>query len=276
MLKLSGEPTVDFMCKLFNIIFSEGIYPEEWQKAMIVPIFKKGDRHSPDNYRGISLLSLLSKCYTSVLNKRLVTWIEKNEKIAGEQAGFRKGYSTVDHIFTLNAIVEKRLCKRGGKLYVCFVDLKKAFDSVKRDLLFDVMQKNGLSCKFMKAVVAMYKSVVACVRVDATAKTEFFDCPLGLRQGCMLSPILFSIFINEVADSIKENGLHGIQLLPGLIELFMLLFADDIALLSDTVKGLQNQLDVLNNTCKELCLNVNLNTTKVMVFRKGGFLGKGE
>jgi len=253
MLKLSGESTVEFMHKLFNTVFNEGIYPVEWQKAMIVPIFKKGDQHKPDNYRGISLLSLVSKCYTSILNKRLVTWAEENNKMSDAQAGFRKGYSTIDHIFTLSAIVEKSLGKRGGKLYVCFVDLRKAFDSVRRDLLLEIMEKNGLSSKFMNAILSMYKSVVSCVRVGAT-QTEFFECPVGLRQGCMLSPILFSIFINEIAANIEKDGLHGIQLLPGLLELFILLFADDIALLTDSVRKLQNHLNILNSMCEELML----------------------
>jgi hypothetical protein len=70
--------------------------------------------------------------------------------------------------------------------------------------------------------------------------------------------------------------MHGVQFLPGLIELFILLFADDIALLSDTALGLQNQINIMNETCKRLYLNVNIDKTKVMVFRKGGYLGRNE
>ena len=100
MLKVAGETAVQFLTKLFNVLFDQGVYPEEWSKAIIVLIFKKGKENITDNYRGISLLSLVSKCYTSVLNKRLVTWAEQN--------GFREGYSTTDHIFTLNAIIVKK------------------------------------------------------------------------------------------------------------------------------------------------------------------------
>jgi hypothetical protein len=106
--------------------------------------------------------------------------------------------------------------------------------------------------------------------------TDFFDCPVGLRQGCCLSPELFAIFINEIAKAVDNGGMHGIQLLPGLVELFILLFADDIVLLSDTARGLQNQINVLYQACKNLYLTVNLDKTKVMVFRKGGFLGRNE
>ena len=127
----------------------------------------------------------------------------------------------------------------------------------------------------MNALGAIYKSVVSCVRIGDRL-TEFFDCPAGLRQGCILSPMLFSLFINEIASSVEQQGMHGIQLLPGLVEIFLLLFADDIVLISDTPRGLQNQLDVLSSTCKDLFLHINTDKTKVMVFRKGGFLGKHE
>ena len=106
--------------------------------------------------------------------------------------------------------------------------------------------------------------------------TEFFDCPAGLRQGCILSPMLFSLFINEIASAVEQQGIHGIQLLPGLVEIFLLLFADDIVLISDTPRVLQNQVDVLSSACKDLFLHINTDKTKVMVFRKGGFFGKHE
>ena len=108
MLKLAGDTAVRFLTKLFSAVFDEGVYPEEWSKAIIIPIFKKGNKNNTYNYRGISVLSLFSKCYTSVLNKRLVSRAEGNDKLSVAQAGFRQGYSTTDSIVTLNAIVEKK------------------------------------------------------------------------------------------------------------------------------------------------------------------------
>ena len=103
---------------------------------------KKGDDKNPDNYRGMSLLSVVSKVFTAILNKRLYTWAEHEQKISKEQAGFRKGYSAVDHIFTLTSVITKKLnSKRGGKVYVAFVDYKKAFDTVNREALWNVLQK---------------------------------------------------------------------------------------------------------------------------------------
>jgi hypothetical protein len=113
-----------------------------WCQSIIVPIFKKGDDQNPDNYRGISLLSVVSKVFTSILNKRLYRWAEEENKISKEQAGFRKSYSTIDHIFTLTSIIRNKLDSRGGgKVYCAFVDYRKAFDTVDRDKLWQTLKK---------------------------------------------------------------------------------------------------------------------------------------
>jgi hypothetical protein len=122
---------------------------------------------------------------------------------------------------------------------------------------------------------SMYKTVQSCVRWQ-TDFSNFFECPSGLKQGCILSGINFSLFINEVAHKVNCNGKHGVQILPGLQEFFMLLFADDICLISTTPAGLQNQINNLQTASGYLGLSVNLDKTKVMVFRKGGRLSKYE
>ena len=275
MLKAGGTVVVQFLVKLFNRVFDSGTYPKEWSKAILIPIYKKGNSEVPDNYRGVSLISTVSKCYTSILNKRLYCWIEENGKIHENQAGFREGYATTDHIFTLYSIVQKCLNKRGGKLYAAFVDLRKAFDSVNHELLMKVVFSEGIRGKLFRSIKVMYESLISCVRVDSEY-SEFFKCPVGVRQGCVLSPTLFSLFINKLATHISETGVHGIQLLPTLLELFILLFADDVVLLSTTPGGLQVQLNSLKECCDHLKLTVNKEKTKVMVFRKGGYLGKQE
>ena len=275
MLKVGGHEVVVFLTDLFNAIFDKGYYPKEWAKAIITPIYKKGDVDSADNYRGVSLLSIVSKCYTSILNQRLYNWLEENDKIAEGQAGFRKQYSTIDHVFTLYAIAQKRLSRKGHKLYVAFVDFKKAFDSVHHGKLFETIKNEGIRGRFYGALRAMYDSLLSCVRVNSEC-SEFFGCPNGVRQGCVLSPTLFSLFINQLATHITEAGRHGVQLLSGMMELFILLFADDITLLATTPLGLQNQLNCLKECCTSLHMEVNREKTKIMVFRKGGYLGEHE
>ena len=94
----------------------------------------------------------------------------------------------------------------------------------------------------------MYEQVIACVRFKGTL-SDYFNCPIGLKQGCMASPLLFSFFINDLADIIINSELKGIQLFPEQVEILILLFADDVALCSDTVCGLQRQLNILSKYC---------------------------
>ena len=96
------------------------------------------------------------------------------------------------------------------------------------------------------------------------------------RQGCVLSPTLFCLFINQLAEHIQSTGKHGVQMLSDLIELFILLFADDVTLMATTPSGLQNQLNCLRDCCVKMGMEVNEGKTKVMVFRKGEHLGKHE
>ena len=274
MLKQRNTTVVEFIVQLFNNMFEKGHFPSEWAKSIVIPLFKKGDTNNPDNYRGIALTSILSKVYTHVLNKRLKVWAENEEKIIEQQAGFRSNYSTIDHIFTLYSIVEKTLSSN-SKLYVAFVDFKKAFDSVNRNALWNVLRKSGVNGKLYMALKAVYSSVLACVRVNGRY-SDYFECFNGVKQGCLLSPHLFSFFINELAVELSKKGKHGVQIIPGTIEIFLLLFADDVVLLSQTVKGLQNQLNVLKGEADRLGLRVNLQKTNIIVFRKGGHLSQQE
>ena len=275
-LKHSEFVILPFLCTLYNRIFDACYFPFEWTKAIIVPLLKNGDEKNPDNYRGISLLSILSKIFTSILNKRLYNWAETNDKISPEQAGFRRSFSTIDHIFTIISIVQSRFnSPSGGKVYACFIDYRKAFDSVDRSKVWDKFHSLSISTKMIKILQAIYSNVFSCVRWNGNL-SEFFSCPVGLKQGCLLSPIMFSLLIGDVADHVRAHGMHGFQLIPGGPEIFSLLFADDIVLLSSTPRGLQKQIDNLHNASVSLGLSINLDKTKVMVFRKGGFLGRKE
>ena len=92
--------------KVFNLILKTGILPEKWTTGIIIPIYKnKCDKDNPDNYRGITLLSCFGKLFTSGINRRVSMYLEEYDLIGEEQAGFRSGYSTLDHIFSLNVLL---------------------------------------------------------------------------------------------------------------------------------------------------------------------------
>ena len=212
--------------------------------------------------------------FTNIINNRLTKWSEENGIINDAQAGFRKGRSTTDHIFTLHAAVEKHLLKN-SKLYVAFIDLKKAYDTVNRSVLWSILIRHGMKGRMIRMLKAVYSTVQACVLCNEGA-SDFFECVQGLKQGCVMSPILFSLLINELANDIIARGRHGVSLGSTEIELFLLLFADDLTLMSSTIVGLQNQLNVLSTAAKRLFLTVNMDKSKVVVFRKGGFLASRE
>uniref|UniRef100_UPI003AF4937F reverse transcriptase family protein n=2 Tax=Thiolapillus sp. TaxID=2017437 RepID=UPI003AF4937F len=275
MIKNSLPQILPFLVVLFNRIFDLSEYPTAWTNAIIVPIHKSGDKNDPDNYRGISLLSILGKVFAHILNKRLSWWQEVNNKIVEEQSGFRTGYCTMDNVFVLYAIVQRYLIKKSGKVYVCFVDFKKAFDTINRGVLWNVLRKAGVGGKMLKILQSMYNVVKSCVRCPESL-TDLFDCPSGVRQGCVLSPTLFSFVINELALEVAKNGSYGIQLTPDIIQILIMLFADDVILTSYCVKGLQTQINILKQYADSFSMTVNMCKTKIIVFRKGGFLGANE
>ena len=119
-----------------------------------------------------------------------------------------------------------------------------------------------------QTIQSMYRIVKACIR-NGNNVTDAFICQKGLKQREITNPLLLLLFINELAGDIIKNGRHGIQLLPDMLELFILLFADDIVLLLDTIVGLQNQLDVLVRSCARLDLHVNLDKSNIVILEMG-------
>ena len=267
-----NNAAIEFLVSLFNTLFDEGIYPNNWTESLILPLFKKGDANNAHNYRGISLSDVISKLYSSVINKRLSDWIRINNITGEMQAGFKKDYSTIDHIFTLMAAIQKQF-ENDRKLYVAFIDFEKAFDSISRHLLWPVLRKNNIKGKLYRCIVSMYADVKARIR-SGSKLSDLINCTKGVKQGDALSPILFSLFINELALEVINGGKHGATF--DLVEIFLLLFADDIVLVSETPIGLQTQLNNLYSAACRLELKVNMDKSNIIVFRKGGYLGARE
>ena len=138
-----------------------------------------------------------SKLYSSIINNRLQEWIEQNNLTGECQAGFKKDYSTVDHMFTLMAMIQKQFALN-RKLYVAFIDFEKAFDPISRKLLWPILLKNGIKDRLYKCVRSMYENVKARIRCGAKF-TDYINCTRGVKQGDVCSPVLFSLFINGLA-----------------------------------------------------------------------------
>ena len=163
-LKIFGQTFEHILLKLVNKMFSNHIYPSKWTLNFLKPIFKKGDTSDPDNFRGLAIGSAFAKLFSFILLKRLVNFIEHNNLLSPKQIGFIKGMGTSDHIFFLQTIVEK-VVKRGKKrLYTIFIDFKKAYDTVNRDLLMKRLKTLGIDGIFLRNIMAMYRKTEYCIK----------------------------------------------------------------------------------------------------------------
>ena len=147
-------------------------------------------------------MSNLGKVLTGILNTRIVRWVEEKFILSESQAGFRKGRSIVDHIFVLKTILDKFLTRKKGRFCCLFVDFSKAFDCVDRDYLIYTFIKDGMNGKMLKLLRDMYSNVMASVKTKQ-GFTKPFECKSGVRQGCLLGPELFILFINELGQMLK-------------------------------------------------------------------------
>ena len=250
--------------KIFDKCLEEGKAPNEWSKSIITPIHKQGkDKSEPLSYRGISLMSTTAKIFTTILNNRIKLYLETNNLLVEEQNGFRKGRSCQEHIFVLNSIIRNRNNKNQAT-FACFIDMAKAFDSVNHTLLWNSLINLGIEGKILKIIRNMYSNIEACVSLDGH-HTEWFGIHGGVRQGDNLAPTLFTVFINSLAAKVKEEQ-TGVNL--EYLNLPILLYADDIVVMSETEEGLQQQLDTINEWTRNNRMLINMDKTKTMHFRK--------
>ena len=234
---LKNNVTIIALHKFFNLVFDYSIVPSLWLKSLILPIPKSGsdDPCDPMNYRGISLICCIAKIYGNILNKRLLTYLDAKQLLVEEQNGFKGQRSCSEHIFSLFSILRNRP-NTGQDTFAAFIDLRKAFDSVKRNFLLYKICNYGIDGKFYFSIKSLYQNTTASVKLNNYI-TEWFETPNGVKQGNTLSLTLFSIFINDLAKEIKKFKC-GIAI--GLnTYVCSLLYADDIVIIPPTEENLQ-------------------------------------
>ena len=270
MLKKGGVTVIEWLVRLLNICFLLSVVPVDWVRACIVPLFKgKGDVCECCNYRGISLLSVVGKVYGRILINRIR---DKTEQMISEvQGGFRRGRGCMDQVFIVRQICEKYLAK-GKNVYFAFMDLEKAYDRVDRDAMWNVLSMYGIGGKLLGAVKSLYVGSEACVRVGEEV-SEWFPVRVGLRQGCVMSPWLFNLFIDgvvrEVNASVMGQGLGLVDERDGIWELNQLLFADDAVFVADSEEKLRRLVTEFGRVCERRKLKVNVGKSKVMRCTRG-------
>ena len=156
MLKCGFSHLKNCLLKLFNSILTNGSYPSQWKKAYLSPIHKGGTSDNPNNYRGISILSCAAKLFNVILTKRLDNFLQDNSLINPVQIGFTKKARTDDHMFVLRTLIEKYTKDKSGKLFACFIDFRKAFDTVIHDIMLYKLIKIGIAGNFYNVIKDMY------------------------------------------------------------------------------------------------------------------------
>ena len=162
---------------------------------------------------------------------------------------------------------------KNERLACAFVDLRKAFDSIYRNALYFKLNRLGVDAKMLRIIRDMYTNVKACVR-GCNSYSEFFECAIGLKQGEVISPLLFSLFLEDLELYLCNDPNCGLNLDD--ITFILMLFADDMVILGKSPSDLQNSLNRLHEYCGTWGLEVNIEKTKIMVFRKRGPLKSDE
>ena len=255
-LKIASQFLVKPLSYLCNLSLDQGIFPEELKIANVIPLYKKEDSMLFSNYRPVSLLCSLSKIFEKVMCNRLVSFLEKWKILYEYQFGFRKFHSTYLAIMSLVDRILKCL-ENGDYVIGVFLDFSKAFDTVDHSILLSKLYHYGLrdnALKWFESYLSNRKQYVTYN--DHSSNMKYVKC--GVPQGSILGPVLFLIYINDLADVCKN--------------VFSIFFADDSNIFKNG-KDLLTLQGTINTELREISmwlnankLFMNISKTQYMVF----------
>ena len=271
--------------RLHNFIldcWSAKCLPQQWENANIILLhMQTGDRAECGNSSGISLLSVAGKVLAKIMLTRLLEHVV-DLVLPESQCGFRRGRNTIDMIFVARKLQEK-CCEQHHDLYLAFVDLTKAFDTVNRDLHWNTLHKFGCPHTFI-AILQQFHTGMCAQVVMAGSQSSSFPVEVGVKQGCVLAPIIFNLLLVAITlvshRYLQSSNFVGIEhrLVGGLFNLrriqaktkissamiSSLQYADDAAFPCLTADGLQRSLDVMSETYLRESLIINTTKTEII------------
>ncbi len=259
-----------FLLNLYNGCFEGGSIPAAWNHCEMFILYKgKGDPLLPASYRAIALLEAFVKLYERLLCHRLQIWASQKDIIPPAQFGFRRASSTLDAAFVFWKLVSYFVSVKRGLLFAALIDFKSAFPSVDRSLLFNRLPGLGMSKKFGCALHSLFEGNTFQLRLG-DGVTEAFPVTTGLKEGSVLSPLLFSIFIADLEKEVLGplshiNFLHSDCMFEGVC-VNGLLFADDLVIFARTQRGLQHRLRLLKEYADRKKLTVNTSKCEIVAF----------
>ena len=260
-LKFSHPIIVIILCKMFNLFVSFGHIPCDFGASYTVPIPKCDGRCKSlncDDFRGISISPVISKLFELCILDRYCDYFETSE----HQFGFKKQLSCCHVVYSVRNVIDSYI-ENGSTVNICALDLSKAFDRMNHFALFIKLMERNFPAEILNILEHWFFISQTCVRWGGQ-DSHFFRLMAGVRQGGVLSPFLFSIFIDGIVEKVKNSN---IGCYSSSVCLSIFLYADDILLLSPSVAGLQNLLTVCENELIDL--DMRLNVSKSVCLRFG-------
>jgi ribonuclease HI len=252
VVKESKELT-QMLVDLVKLCWETGTVPQMWAEMYIVAIPKKPSAKALDEHRGIALLQTTSKVLSQI-----VLWRLQHVPCGTEQHGFRRGRRTLGPIAVAkNVMQEARRTRRG--LVLVFVDITKAYDSIFREVLWETLTQAGVSERLLALIKRTYEDDIRC-KMDGWVSRRHFRSTRGLKQGCLLSPLLFNLVLARILASVE---LKGIRWKDGST-LEHLEYADDLVMLCNNASEAQANLDKLAAVFATAGLTISTEKTKWM------------
>ena len=254
--------------------------PSDWTKQITIPIFKKGSRLKCDNFRGISLLCSAYKVFARAMLNRMKHYVE--EQLSESQCGFRAKRGCCDQLFSTKILMQ-RAKEFNVPVFLCFIDLCKAYDSVNRNLLWAVLRRvYNFPEKFVSIIEALHKETYGVVRFEGQLSKEY-KVESGVKQGDVLAPTLFNLFLDVIIRTamIKhpDTGVHIQYNLDALLvnnsrhkfnmsdKVQILMYAADVVLLSNDRSVLNSLIQSLSEEFTRYGLKINTQKSKIMAVR---------
>ena len=246
---------------LFNAMLAHSFVPEQFKRGTIIPIVKdhQGDLGDVSNYRGITISPIASKILEHCLKIVFGSYLSSSPW----QFGFRKKSSTTHALYCLKESIDYYI-DHGSRVFCAFLDASIAFDSLIHSGLFLKLINKGVPKIFLDLIISWYKNLFCRVRWDQNF-SQWFHVIAGVRQGGILSPCFYCLYVDDLISK-----LHSLNVGCYVLEMFMalLLYADDMAILAPSVKGLGLLLDSCNEYCEEWDICINAKKSKLMYFGK--------
>jgi len=264
LLKTLGQELSAPLAGLFSAVLSSGCPPIQWCHSEIILIHKKGSKSDINNYRLISLSSCILKIFMIIIKNRCYKQLDSHQKV--EQAGFRKKFSTIDHIQALSQLIEKAK-EFNIKTALMFIDFNKAFDSLYHDKIWVTLAEQGIDSEVINILEKIYKSCTAQIRLDT--KGRIFKIRRGVRQGDPFSPNIFNAVLERVFGQMNWEK-KGIKIKTQGSNLFEytwlnnLRFADDVVLIAKDGKELMEMAESLARASAEVGLTINKSKTNIL------------